>query len=157
MATHSRNRDRGFPNAESFKAIRSLSWVGGISEEGVNGISASFKFKLNRSLMWLNGLVKTHSANSQGQKPRWPKEKKNILACITNISKNLIFAHLLAQLSSLWMGSVFSQSSHLEPTPVLLPGKSPGRRSSVGYSPWGRKESDMTEPLHFASLLVTHW
>ena len=76
MATHSRNRDRGFPNAESFKAIRSLSWVGGISEEGVNGISASFKFKLNRSLMWLNGLVKTHSANSQGQKPRWPKEKK---------------------------------------------------------------------------------
>ena len=101
MATHSRNRDRGFPNAESFKAIRSLSWVGGISEEGVNGISASFKFKLNRSLMWLNGLVKTHSANSQGQKPRWPKEKKNILACITNISKNLIFAHLLAQLSSM--------------------------------------------------------
>ena len=24
------------------------------------------------------------------------------------------------------------------PTPVLLPGKSPGRRSLVGYSPWGR-------------------
>ena len=30
-------------------------------------------------------------------------------------------------------------------TPVLLPGKSHGQRSLVGYSPWGRKESDMTE------------
>ena len=26
------------------------------------------------------------------------------------------------------------------PTPVLLPGKSHGQRSLVGYSPWGRKE-----------------
>ena len=34
-------------------------------------------------------------------------------------------------------------------TPVLLPGKSLGRRSLVGYSPWGRKESDSTEWLHF--------
>ena len=32
---------------------------------------------------------------------------------------------------------------------VLLPGKSHGRRSLVGYSLWGRKESDMTEWLHF--------
>ena len=30
-------------------------------------------------------------------------------------------------------------------TPVFLPGESHGRRSLVGYSPWGRKESDMTE------------
>ena len=35
------------------------------------------------------------------------------------------------------------------PTPVLLPGKSHGRRSLVGCSPWGHKESDMTEKLHF--------
>ena len=34
-------------------------------------------------------------------------------------------------------------------TPVLLPGKSHGQRSLVGYSPWGRKESDTTERLHF--------
>ena len=32
---------------------------------------------------------------------------------------------------------------------VFLPGKSHGRRSLVGYSPWGRKESDVTEQLHF--------
>ena len=35
------------------------------------------------------------------------------------------------------------------PTPVLLPGKSHGRRSLVGCSPWGRTELDMTERLHF--------
>ena len=38
------------------------------------------------------------------------------------------------------------------PTPVLWPGKSHGRRSLVGYSPWGRKKSDTTErlPFHFS-------
>ena len=35
------------------------------------------------------------------------------------------------------------------PLQLLLPGKSRGRRSLVGYSPWGRKESDTTERLHF--------
>ena len=33
------------------------------------------------------------------------------------------------------------------PTPILLPGKSHGQRSLVGYSPWGHKESDTTEQL----------
>ena len=32
---------------------------------------------------------------------------------------------------------------------VLLPGKSHGRRSLVGCSPWGHEESDTTEWLHF--------
>ena len=32
-----------------------------------------------------------------------------------------------------------------QPTLVLLPGKFHGLRSLVGYSPWGHKESDMTE------------
>ena len=32
-----------------------------------------------------------------------------------------------------------------QPTPVFLPGESHGQRSLVGYSPWGHKESDMTE------------
>ena len=34
-------------------------------------------------------------------------------------------------------------------TPVLLPGKSHGRRDLVGCSPWGREELDTTERLHF--------
>ena len=39
-----------------------------------------------------------------------------------------------------------------KPTPEPLPGESHGQRSLVGYSPWGRKELDMTEKLHFTSL-----
>ena len=35
------------------------------------------------------------------------------------------------------------------PTPVLLPGRSHGRRGLMGYSPWGLEESDTTEWLHF--------
>ena len=33
------------------------------------------------------------------------------------------------------------------PTPVLLPREFYGQRNLAGYSPWGRKESDMTERL----------
>ena len=36
-----------------------------------------------------------------------------------------------------------------QPTPVLLPGKSHGRKSLVGCSPWGCKELDMAKRLHF--------
>ena len=36
-----------------------------------------------------------------------------------------------------------------QPTPVFLPGESHGWRNLVGYSPWGHKESDTTERLHF--------
>ena len=43
------------------------------------------------------------------------------------------------------------------PTPVLLPGKSHGRRSLVGCSPWGRKELDTTERLHFHFSLSGVW
>ena len=45
------------------------------------------------------------------------------------------------------------------PTLVLLPGKSRGRRSLVGCSPWGLEELDMTERLHFHELekeMATH-
>ena len=31
------------------------------------------------------------------------------------------------------------------PTPVCLPGEFYGQRSLEGYSPWGRKESDIIE------------
>ena len=44
---------------------------------------------------------------------------------------------------------VYSQRRRWHPTPVLLPGKSHGRRSLVGCHPWGHKESDTTEQLDF--------
>ena len=45
-------------------------------------------------------------------------------------------------------------------TPVFLPGEPHGQRSVVGYSPWGCKESDITERLTQNSnniLYVQHW
>ena len=44
----------------------------------------------------------------------------------------------------------FGRNDAKAETPVLLPGESHGGRSLVGYSPWGRKESDTTERLHFS-------
>ena len=48
-----------------------------------------------------------------------------------------------SELSCLWGKSAG------QPTPVLLLGKSHGRKTLVGYSLWGRKESDTTERLYF--------
>ena len=46
-----------------------------------------------------------------------------------------------------WLGKHRRRQWH--PTPVLLPGKSHGRRSLEGCSPWGCWGSDTTEQLHF--------
>ena len=43
-----------------------------------------------------------------------------------------------------WVGKIPWRRKWLS-TPVFLPGKSHGQRSLVGYSPWSRKELDMTE------------
>ena len=58
-----------------------------------------------------------------------------------------------------WLGGEFGgewihvlymyQRRQWHPTPVLLPGKSHGRRRLVGCSPWGRWELDTTQWLHF--------
>ena len=50
---------------------------------------------------------------------------------------------LLRRLSHLKLGDTWRRK--WQPTPVLFPGKFHGQRSLVGYSPWGRKELDMTE------------
>ena len=55
-----------------------------------------------------------------------------------NCIKNLYVLHLSGCRMYWWRRQWHS-------TPVLLPGKSHGRRSLVGCSPWGREESDMTE------------
>ena len=47
-----------------------------------------------------------------------------------------------------WVGKILWRRKW-QPTPVLLPGKSHGQRSMVGYSPLDHKESDTTEWLHY--------
>jgi len=41
-----------------------------------------------------------------------------------------------------------------QPTPVFLPGEFHGQRSLAGYSPQGRKESDMTEQITHTSRSI---
>ena len=43
-----------------------------------------------------------------------------------------------------WAGKI-PWSRKRQPTPVFLPGKSHRQRSLAGYSPWGLKESNMSE------------
>ena len=47
-----------------------------------------------------------------------------------------------------WVGKI-PWRRKWQPTPVFLPGESHGERILVGYSPWGCKELDTTERLHF--------
>ena len=49
-----------------------------------------------------------------------------------------------------WIGKIPWRREWL-PTPVFLPGEFHGRRSLVGYSPWGLKESDTTERLTYSN------
>ena len=55
-----------------------------------------------------------------------------------------------------WVGKI-SWRRAWQPTPIFLPGEFHGQRSLAGHSPWGWKESDMTERLshaHQAVLIV---
>ena len=45
---------------------------------------------------------------------------------------------------NLWVGKIPWRTAW-QPNPVFLPGESPGQWGLAGCSPWGRKESDMTE------------
>ena len=54
-----------------------------------------------------------------------------------------IYLHILSPTS------ILPRKRKWQPTPVFLPGESHGRRSLVGCSLQGRKESDRTERLHF--------
>ena len=48
----------------------------------------------------------------------------------------------------------YHMSALWQPTPVILPGEFHEQRSLAGYSPWGCKESGMTEQLSLTT--VTH-
>ena len=66
-----------------------------------------------------------------------------------------IWLHCMRPGFDAWVGKIPWRSGW-QPIPVFLPGESHGLRSLTGYSPWGHKESDMTEQLtlslHFLSL-----
>ena len=56
-----------------------------------------------------------------------------------------------------WVGQIPWRRAW-QPTPIFLPGESHGQRSLEGYSPWGHRESDMTEATqHAPTVYVTVW
>ena len=54
-----------------------------------------------------------------------------------------------------WVGKVLWRRKW-QPASVFLPEKSHGQRSLTGYSPWGHKESDMTESVYTHTHTHTH-
>ena len=48
---------------------------------------------------------------------------------------------------------IILQRRQWQPTLVFLPGKSYGRRSLIGCSSWGRKESDTSECAAISSFM----
>ena len=52
-----------------------------------------------------------------------------------------------------WVGKMPWRRECLPPR-VFLPGESQGQRSLVDYSPWGLKESDMTEELTLTKAIM---
>ena len=86
------------------------------------------------------------SGSSQCTSPKHPS------ASVRSILFLSIIVPIFTWNVPLFSGSVESQflwPHRLQPTPVLLPGKSHGWRSLEGCSPWGRWGSDTTEQLHF--------
>ena len=65
------------------------------------------------------------------------------------LSLAVIYVAVETQVWRLWNWLVPNWRRQWHPTPVLLPGKSHGRRSLVSCSPWGRYKLDTTKRLHF--------
>ena len=125
-----------------------------------------------RTDLLLDGLVGSPCSprNSQESSPT-PQFKISILQCsaffmvqlsLSDVTTGKMIALTRRIFVDKIMSLLFNMLSRLviwrrqwHPTPVLLPGKSHGQRSMVGYSPWGRKESDTTERLHFTSLQLS--
>ena len=64
---------------------------------------------------------------------------------------DFIVKHFIPWKRKLWVSVIWTPPNirQWQPTPVLLPGKSHGQRSLVGFSPWGRCKLDTTEQLYF--------
>ena len=66
-------------------------------------------------------------------------EETNTLASL--VAQQVKEPPAMQEMQEIWVLSLGAW----QPTSVLLPGKSHGQRSLVGYSPQGHKESDATE------------
>ena len=78
--------------------------------------------------------------------PKWEEKKRlSHSLCLLEVAKQQLKPWNLV----ISISYVEYRRRRWQPTPVLLPGKSHGRRGLVGCSPWRREESDTTERLRF--------
>ena len=92
----------------------------------------------------------------QRDHPEGRIEREMLLEQWVGSRERQCFSGIASTFYSLWRrSSPDPLEKEMQPTPGLLPGKSHGRRNMIGYSPWGRKESDMTERLHFLSTFYS--
>ena len=74
--------------------------------------------------------------------PSYPKVEKNTYMVLSQWKR----IHLPTQEMRVQsLGQEDPLEKEMATTSVFLPAESHGQRSLVGYSPWGCKESDMTE------------
>ena len=81
------------------------------------------------------------------------------LACTSTLRASLVAQLVNGLLHCRWPGfdprvGKIPWRRKWQPTPEFLPGEFHGQRTLVGYSPWGHKESGMTELL---TLLLYIW
>ena len=82
---------------------------------------------------------------------------------VSHIAGRFFISWATGKSKNIGVGSLSFWRRQWHPTPILLPGKSHGRRSLVGCSPWGLEESerlsDFTFTFHFPALekeMATH-
>ena len=85
-----------------------------------------------------------------GHPPLWTKILLSVLMWIGISECKSICLQWRRPRFNPWVGKI-PWRRKWQPPPVFLPGKSHGPRSLIDSSPWGHKESDTTEWLHFTS------
>ena len=113
----------------------------------------------NRMSLWQQSDPMWISFWSQGDKPNFTVGDSAFITLILRpSSKSLIVHTKIITFYFIWSSMTmqsYGDSLDLiwrrkwQSTSALLPGKSHGGRTLIGYSPWGRKKSDTTERLHF--------
>ena len=120
-----------------------------VQETGIKTIPKEKKFKKAK---WLSEEAlklaeKRREAKGKGEKERYT----HMSAEFQRIARRDKKAFLSNQCKEIEENNRMRKTRDLlwrrqwQPTPVLLPGESHGQRSLVGYSPWGREESDTTK------------